>query len=548
MPLRRSLVLLLASFCATCAAPAVAAPRTVCTITINSPDEREAFRRHLKGSDYRIVELVERGNPDWLASACRSGVRCDTLIVSGHFDGGTEFYTDRLDAREYLPVDDLERAACSESCPGLFSELKDVYLFGCNTLNGQPLRSATGEIARSLQRAGYGSDDVQRVVDRLNERYGQSNRDRLRHIFKDVPVLYGFSSKAPLGRTAGPLLDRYFDATPVPEIASGRASRALLALFGPASMVAVAGVTPDDPYAGFRDDVCRIVDSRPAAAQKLAFVHEVLARDAPEARLFLDYLERFVASLAPGDRTSPPAAAELEAIAHDTAARDRYLALARDADEPAILLRMMALARRLGWLTQDEERDEFVRMLAERMRRNAVGSAEVDLACSRGDRLAALPAALPGAAHKDNVAHAAVLACLGSAPDRAAVVRALASPREDDVTIAGVYLRHRPLEDASEVHRVAASVAHMAPSAAQALALITLAPLRLSDPDVLEDLARLFPRAKTVNEQRAIASVLIRADYPPSARADLAQSLRRHRLKSPEGDDVIDALIRRLAM
>jgi hypothetical protein len=88
----------------------------------------------------------------------------------------------------------------------------------------------------------------------------------------------------------------------------------------------------------------------------------------------------------------------------------------------------------------------------------------------------------------------------------------------------------------------------MAPSAAQALALITLAPLRLSDPDVLEDLARLFPRAKTVNEQRAIASVLIRADYPPSARADLAQSLRRHRLKSPEGDDVIDALIRRLAM
>src|SRR2546425_12612373 len=79
--------------------------KTVCTITVNSPDEKEIFRRNLSRDDFQFVELVERGRPDWLESACRKGVRCDVLLISGHFDGGTEFYSDRLDAREYRRLD-----------------------------------------------------------------------------------------------------------------------------------------------------------------------------------------------------------------------------------------------------------------------------------------------------------------------------------------------------------------------------------------------------------------------------------------------------------
>ena len=104
----------------------------------------------------------------------------------------------------------MEHASCSESCPGLFSQLKEVYLFGCNTLKSEPRARASAEIARSLVRSGHSPADAERRRALLSERYGQSNRDRMRHIFKDVPVLYGFSSKAPLGRTAGPLLERYF--------------------------------------------------------------------------------------------------------------------------------------------------------------------------------------------------------------------------------------------------------------------------------------------------------------------------------------------------
>ena len=95
-----------------------AAPRTVCTITVNSSDEKEMFRQRLPKDQYQFVELVERGRPDWLASACSQGVRCDILVISGHFDGVTEFYSDQVAASEYLPVAEMERASCSESCPG----------------------------------------------------------------------------------------------------------------------------------------------------------------------------------------------------------------------------------------------------------------------------------------------------------------------------------------------------------------------------------------------------------------------------------------------
>ncbi|MEO8751201.1 MAG: hypothetical protein ABI624_00830, partial [Casimicrobiaceae bacterium] len=97
---------LAALFSSMLAAPAaLAARKTVCTITVNSPDEKDIFKRYLPPGEFDFVELVERGRPDWLASACRAGVKCDLLLISGHFDGGTEFYTDRLDAREFLPVD-----------------------------------------------------------------------------------------------------------------------------------------------------------------------------------------------------------------------------------------------------------------------------------------------------------------------------------------------------------------------------------------------------------------------------------------------------------
>src|ERR1700736_3272764 len=241
MPTSTKFLLLTALLATVWAHDANADKKTVCSITVNSPDEKEAFRRSLPTDKYQFVELVERGRSDWLESACHQGIRCDVLVISGHYDGGNEFFSERLEAREFLPVAEMERVSCSDSCPGLFSQLKEVYLFGCNTLNPEALRSASAEIGRSLVRSGHSQSDAERLSRVLNERHGESNRDRMRHIFKDVPVIYGFSSKAPLGRTAGPMLYRYFKSGSGGEIGSGRAGPKLLDLFAPSSMARATG-------------------------------------------------------------------------------------------------------------------------------------------------------------------------------------------------------------------------------------------------------------------------------------------------------------------
>jgi hypothetical protein len=210
---------------------------------------------------------------------------------------------------------------------------------------------------------------------------------------------------------------------------------------------------------------------------------------------------------------------------------------------------MIALARTLGWLTPAEEQTEFVRMIADRMARNTLGKHEVDLVCATPqlrDAGLAQQVLASGAVRASEVAHSAVLACLGNAQAHERTVGALTSTREEVVEIAQVYLRHRPLADVGEVRAVTAGIGRMTTPGAQVRALQTLAKQRLADPQSLQEIARLFPLARSLDVQRAIADILIRADYKSLSRADLARSLRQYRLKSPDGQDVIDLLIRLL--
>ena len=523
--------------------------KTVCTITVNSPDEKEAFRRHLPPDQYQFVELVERDRPDWLESACRTGVRCDVLVISGHYDGGNEFFSDRLEAREFLPVAELERVSCSDSCPGLFSQLKEVHLFGCNTLNPEARRSASAEIVRSLVREGQTPADAARTARALDARHGDSARDRMRQVFKDVPVIYGFSSVAPLGPVAASTLSRYFQSTGPREIGTGQVSGRLLAHFGANAMAVTRGISDTDPHAAVRRDVCQFADDRLSGAQKLAFVHSLLRRHTAEVRIFLDRIERYAATLEGPDRRAPDVELAFAEIASDGDARARFLDFARDADAPAVRARMLALAGHLGWLSVDERRDEIVRMMGQLLARNGVGAAEVDLACAlnRDHDLDAASARLrPAVGAADDVAHAAVRACLGSPEDRARTLEGLVSPSEADVQIAQTYLHHRPITDVAELREFTVRIAGMQESEAQVRALEALGKHRLSDPESLDALARLFPSAQSANVQLAIAGILIRADLTSVARPEFVQTLRERRRESAPGNDVIDALIRRL--
>ncbi|MGZ5039014.1 MAG: hypothetical protein ACXWGT_19795 [Usitatibacter sp.] len=539
--------LAIAAFAASGAA--VAQKTTVCTVTVNSADERDAFRKYLPGDKYEFVELVERGRSDWLASACRQQVQCDVLVVSGHF-AGTEFYSSKFDVNESLPVDEIERAQCSASCPGLFSHLKEVYLFGCDTLKPEPVRSAMPEIVRGLVRTGEAQSEAERIAQALSARHGEASRDLMRRLFPQVPVIYGFSSLAPYGRVAGPLLAQYFEQGNGGDIGSGRASDALLRLFGPSSMTMTTGMSDADPDSDYRGESCRFYDDRLPRASKLASIHRTLAGPMPELRMGFDRIERFFGAISDADRGNEAFADELQALEKDRGARGRYLDIVRATEDPALRVRMIALARGMRWLDATEQRAELVHTIVDILAARDVGFGEVDLICTLNKDRALdpeLPRLAGGATLANRTAREAARACLGSIEARARVLRALASPDDRDVSIAQAYLRHQPIVDSSELREVARGVTRMSRTAAQVRALETLARQRIEDRQILEELARLYTRANSVAVQRAIAEIFIRSgDVPARDIPDLPRTLRDHRLAAPGGgQDLIDVLLAR---
>jgi len=210
---------------------------------------------------------------------------------------------------------------------------------------------------------------------------------------------------------------------------------------------------------------------------------------------------------------------------------------------------MLKVAHHLGWLTSDERWAELAVMLGELQARSTLGITEVDLACTLNQ-----DHELDGAFNRrfvpgspaDDMAHAAVRACLGSTEAQARTLQGLVSAAEADVKIAQAYLRHRPLSDANELQRVADNIARMPPSDAQVRALEALGRHYVSDREILERLTRLFSQTPSWPVQAAIAGILLRADLRSIASPQLVATLQKERRASPAGDDMVDALIRRL--
>jgi hypothetical protein len=538
---------------ATATQDAYADKKTVCGITVNSSDELQTFRRSLPADKFQFVELVERGRPDWLASACKQGIRCDVLVISGHYDGRNEFYSQQVDVEEFLPIDELERVSCSASCPGLFSQLKEVYLFGCNTLNPETAHSSSTEIERNLMRAAQLRGDVERMSHAAGERHVESNRDRMRSIFKGVPVIYGFSSKAPVGPTAASMLYKHFQADGIGEVGSGRVSSKFVARFSANSMTVASGMTDADPRAAERRQFCQFSDDRLTAAQKLDFVHQILNRNMADLRMFLDRIEKYTATLSEPQRQTVDVAAALSRISSDETARSRFLDFVRNADPPAIRVRLIKLAGSLGWLTPAEERAELMRLVGDLVARDSTGAADADLVCGLNDdraldaELARSPLATAQVARP---VQAAMLACLGSAEGHARMLSAATSSNPTEVRLAQIYLRHRPIADADELHTLTASITRMRASEAQVLALEALSLHQLTDPESVEALAKLFAATDSASVQAAVAGVLVRSDlihsdYSAIDSPQLAQLLRQYRLRVA-GGELIDVLIRRL--
>lgn len=187
------------------------AGRNVCTITINSADEKQIFKSHLKGGDFNFIELTDfatSGRGSWMEAACHSGITCDVLIISGHF-GGTFFGSNEKNLS--LSSSEMERLSCNTSCDGIMKNPKEVFLFGCNTLASKEKDHRTPEqYRRVLLEDGIPAHEVERIVEARYGALGTSYKDQMRRIFPDTTIIHGFDSVGPSGKNVRPFLEKFF--------------------------------------------------------------------------------------------------------------------------------------------------------------------------------------------------------------------------------------------------------------------------------------------------------------------------------------------------
>jgi hypothetical protein len=209
---------------------------------------------------------------------------------------------------------------------------------------------------------------------------------------------------------------------------------------------------------------------------------------------------------------------------------------------------MVDFGRTAGWLTDRQRHAELARAIGDLIARASIGFGDVDLVCTlNGDRALDDAGTLVKAGVARTGSQAAALACLGDAPARARVLRLLASADEREVQVAQAYLRHRPVTDPVELRAVARAIAAMPAGPAQVRALDTLGRMHLADAGALDALAALFGRTPSLAVQRAIAEVFLRSDPSAIPAARVAKLFRTRRLRSPNGEDLIDVLVRQLS-
>ncbi|QDK37770.1 hypothetical protein [Bdellovibrio sp. NC01] len=187
----------------------VAHAKTFCSMTLNSSDEIETFRKNLAGKGFDFVELVpDSKDPLWFKKSCDSGIQCDVLLISGHFGG--LFFGEGTSTT--IGIAEMEQASCNNSCPGILKNPKEVFLMGCNTLATQTKDHRTVEqYLNVLIEDGIPLDFAEQVAASRYSQQGFSLEKRFAAIFNNSSKLYGFASTGPLGASAAPRLRSYLN-------------------------------------------------------------------------------------------------------------------------------------------------------------------------------------------------------------------------------------------------------------------------------------------------------------------------------------------------
>lgn len=198
---------------------------TVCTMTLNSSDEREIFQKKLRAEErasggsikYDFVELTDfgRGEPDWFGQACDAMAakrkKCDILIVSGHF---AEYWFGKKVGGN-LSLHTMEKASCRRSCDAILKPRFEAHLYGCNTASsvvndGRPAHEYFKKLAG--EEYNYSTRGADAITQMLYFKWGKFVKDRMQEVFYETPRIYGFAGVSGTGAQNRRPLNNYFQA------------------------------------------------------------------------------------------------------------------------------------------------------------------------------------------------------------------------------------------------------------------------------------------------------------------------------------------------
>lgn len=223
--------------------------KTVCSITVNSADERETFRKVLDPAEYSWVELLpqnaigseERFIPRddlWIKKAYREKTRCDVVVISGHF-ASTFLGSSGFEVR----LEDLTKYSCENDCRELFESVRQVYLFGCNTLSEKTSDSRSiSEYRNILIVDGVSPHLAQRVAALRYTIYGQSLRSEVRKVFSHAEQIFGYAGPGPTGPNVRATLQTYLKSAYAKGISQSAKEESFKRTLGRTGMLSVSGL------------------------------------------------------------------------------------------------------------------------------------------------------------------------------------------------------------------------------------------------------------------------------------------------------------------
>lgn len=262
---------------------------TVCSMTLNSDNERELFRQQIekdKKTYNPIVELTELGGSDWFEKACRSGIKCDQLLISSHFSD--TFSGTSKGVKRSLSMNKLEKAGCQHSCDGILSNPVEVYLLGCNTVATKAPDSRTPDAyLKHLIEDGISQGRAQLITEARYGKMGDDNRSRMARAFRgNDKILYGFTARGPSGTTIEPLLKNFFSKTTLAENLKKAQAARLTGAVNTANELLKESlrVTAFDQCSAGKDSekdrrICKILHPKISVDHKLAVIEDALTDD-----------------------------------------------------------------------------------------------------------------------------------------------------------------------------------------------------------------------------------------------------------------------------